>query len=69
MIIIIIRRFKKIRACAELGYQCAAKRIEDIYHLLGAAFGQRVAVAQVVDLDVFDVVAVLLVHFVLDRAS
>lgn len=32
-----------------------------IYHLLSAAFGQGIAVAQVVDLDVFNVVTILLV--------
>lgn len=33
----------------------------NIYHLLSAALGQRVAVAKVVDLDVPDEVAILLV--------
>lgn len=35
----------------------------NIYHLLRAAFGQRVAIAKVVDLDVLDEVAILLVDF------
>jgi len=39
------------------------------YHLLGAAFGQSVPVAQVVDLNVLDVVAVLLVDFVVEAIS
>ena len=34
------------------------------YHFLGAAFGQSVAVAQVVDLDILDVVAILLIDLV-----
>lgn len=32
-----------------------------IYHLLSVAFGQGVAVTQVIDLDVLDIVTVLLV--------
>ena len=40
-----------------------------IYHLLGAALGQGVAVAQVVDLDVLDEVAVLLIDFCVQRAA
>ena len=34
----------------------------NIYHLLSAAFGQRVAVAKVVDLDVLDEIAILLIY-------
>jgi hypothetical protein len=33
-----------------------------IYHLLGAAFGQGVAITQVIDLDVLDEITVLLVN-------
>lgn len=36
-----------------------------IYHLLRASFGQSVAVPQIVDLDVLDVVAVLRVDVIL----
>lgn len=39
------------------------------YHLLRAAFGQGVAIAQVVDLDVLDVVTVLLIDFDIERAT
>jgi len=35
----------------------------DIYHLLRRSLGQGVAVTKIVDLDILDVVAVLLIHF------
>ena len=35
--------------------------IKDIYHLLSGALGQCVPVSQIIDFDIFDVVAVLLV--------
>ena len=34
----------------------------NIYHLLGRPFGECVAILQVVDFDIFDVVAVLCVY-------
>jgi hypothetical protein len=40
-----------------------------IYHLLSAAFGQGVAITQVVDLDVFDVVTVLLVDLNIESTT
>jgi hypothetical protein len=40
-----------------------------IYHLLSAAFGQGVAVTQVIDLDVFDVVTVLLVDLYVESTT
>ena len=40
-----------------------------IYHLLGAAFGQGVAITQVVDLDVLDVVTVLLVDLDIESTT
>ena len=49
-------------------YQWATCKGGDIYHLLGAAFGQGVAVAQVVDFDFFDEVAVLGVDLFLTAA-
>jgi len=42
---------------------------ECIYHLLSAAFGQCVAVPQVIDLDVFDIVTVLSIHLVVQSAA
>lgn len=41
----------------------------NIYHLLRAAFGQRVAIAKVVDLDVLDKVAILLVDFCVEGTA
>lgn len=40
-----------------------------IYHLLCRAFRQRIAIPQIIDLDVADVVAVCNVHLTVDRAS
>lgn len=37
-----------------------------IYHFLSCTFGEGVSIAQVVDLDIFDVVAILLVDFTVD---
>ena len=42
---------------------------ECIYHLLCAAFGQCVAVAQVVDLDILDIVTILRVDLVVEGAA
>lgn len=44
------------------------KCYKNIYHLLSGTFSQCVAIAQVVDFDVFDVVAVLLVNLGLELA-
>ena len=44
-------------------YQCLTKII---YHLLCCAFGQCIAISQVVDLNVLDEVAILLVYLVFD---
>lgn len=57
-----------VKSC-EAGKSVGAYAKSSIYHLLSAAFGQRVAVAKVVDLDVLDVVAILLVDFLLQVAS
>lgn len=46
-----------------LGVSVGNNNKVNIYHLLSAAFGQRVAVAKVVDLDVLDEVSVLLIDF------
>lgn len=43
--------------------------IKIIYHFLRGAFGQGVAIAEIVDLDVFDVVSILLVDFVIQTSS
>ena len=40
-----------------------------IYHLLSAAFSQGVAITQVIDLDVFDVVTVLLVDLDIESTT
>lgn len=40
-----------------------------IYHLLSAAFGQGVAITQVIDLDVLDVVTVLLVDLDIESTT
>ncbi len=40
-----------------------------IYHLLSLRLGQHVAVAQVVDLDILDVIAVGHVHFPMNSRS
>lgn len=40
-----------------------------IYHFLRRALGQRVAVTKVVDLDISDVVAVLLIHLVVQTVA
>lgn len=40
-----------------------------IYHLLSAAFSQGVAITQVIDLDVFDVVTVLLVDLYVESTT
>jgi len=37
-----------------------------IYHLLCRTFGQCVAVAQVIDLDISNVVAICNIHFTID---
>lgn len=42
---------------------------ECIYHLLRAAFGQCVPIAQIVDLNVFDIVTILRVDLVVERAA
>ena len=39
-----------------------------IYHLLCRTFGQCVAIAQIVDLDISDVVSVVYVHLTIDQA-
>lgn len=41
----------------------------EIYHLLCAAFGQCVAISQVVDFNVFDVITILLVDFIFGGRS
>lgn len=41
-------------------HQCSINR--KIYHLLSRAFGQCVAIAQIVDFNVFDVIAVIHVY-------
>lgn len=40
-----------------------------IYHLLSAAFGQGVAIAQIVDLNVLDEITILLVDLRIERRS
>lgn len=40
-----------------------------IYHLLSAAFGQGIAITQVIDLDVLDVVTVLLVDLDIESTT
>jgi hypothetical protein len=45
-----------------LEYQWTSKTCKrDSYHFLGCTLGQGIAIAQIVDFDVFDIVAVLLV--------
>jgi hypothetical protein len=46
-------------------YQCGSHK-GGIYHLLCRSLGQEVSVAQVVDFDVLDVVAVGHIHFAVD---
>jgi hypothetical protein len=53
-----------MHACA-WEYQWARVKV-CIYHLLCAAFCQGVAVTQVIDLDIFDEVTILLVDLVLN---
>lgn len=43
--------------------------ISDIYHFLRAAFGQGVTIAQIVHFNVADIVTVLLVDVVVERAT
>lgn len=39
---------------------------KNIYHLLCRAFGQCVPISQIIDLNVFDVVAICDVHIAID---
>lgn len=50
--------------CKQSGWSISGNEQVDIYQFLGRAFGQRVPVAQVIDLDVFDVVSVLRVDLI-----
>jgi hypothetical protein len=42
---------------------------QDIYHLLSRAFRQCVAIPQVIDFDIFDIVTILLVNLSIDLAN
>lgn len=50
-------------------HQWATNNKVGIYRLLCAAFGQGVAITQVVDFDVFDKVTVLLVDLGVERSA
>ena len=50
-------------------YQWAHVQKVCIYHLLCAAFGQCVPVAQIVDFNVFDIITILRVDFLIEWAS
>lgn len=39
-----------------------------IYHLLRRAFGQRIAVAQIVDLDILNIISVRNIDFIVELA-
>lgn len=59
-----------MRKDPHVGTQCGSASLENqqhrsIYHLLSRALGEGVTVAQVIDLDIFDVVSVGDVNFVI----
>ena len=49
-------------------YQWVVQKQVNIYHLLRAAFGQCVTIAQIVHFDVSDIVTILLVDLLVKRA-
>ena len=50
-------------------YQCFKVQKCKPYHFLSAAFGQSVTVAKVIDLDILDEIAILLVDLVVEAVG